>query len=170
MKKFIVPTIFVSLPQLLATIFSYHFYNSKSISLIVSIINLIVTFFIFIYFVKKYKKDYLSNEMSFSKGFGYSIKISILWAIFGSLMNFVYTILNPEVIQAVMNRAFEEQKQKIIEQAGTISLSQEKNLKMILEINQNPLLILGESIIYLFFLGLFISLIVAAICKSKIKS
>jgi len=166
-KKYILPALIISSPQLIVSLVSTSFYESKSITLIIGLIYIIVSFFLFLHFLKKFKANELNNEMPFSKGFGYSFKLSLWWAFFCGIISVIYTYLRPEVTRAIMERTLAEQKQKIIEQYGSMPLSEENNLRAMMEFQQNPFFIAGGTIIYLIFIGLIISLIASAICKSK---
>lgn len=169
MKKFVIPALIIAAPQLVATFFSMTYYENRNLSFIIGLIYLVITFFLFLHFTKKYKANELKNEMSFSKGFGYSMKVSVLWAVFCCIINFIYSKVNYEAATALNEKLFNEQRKKIIEQMGSISLSEENKLKELIEIQQNPLFMAGGTFIYLIFVGLFISLIVAGITKTKIK-
>lgn len=170
MKKYILPALIIASPQLIVSLMSTSFYQSKSNTLIVGLIYIIVSFFLFLYFLKKYKTNELNNEMTFSKGFGYSFKLSLWWAFFCGIISVIYTYLRPEFTRAIMERTLAEQKQKIIEQYGSMPLSDENNLRAMLEFQQNPFVIAGGTIIYLIFIGLIISLIAASVSKSKVNS
>jgi len=169
-KKYILPALIISSPQLIVSLISTSFYQSKFISLIIGLIYIVVSFFLFLHFLKKYKTNELNNEMPFSKGFAYSFKLSLLWAFFCGIISVIYSYMRPEVTKAIMERTIAEQKQKIIEQYGSMPLSDENNLRAMLEFNQNPFVIAGGTIIYLIFIGLIISLIAASVSKSKVNS
>jgi hypothetical protein len=93
----------------------------------------------------------------------------LLWSFIGIIIFNIYSIFNREAVKNIMERRFEEQRQKIIDTQGSISLSEEKFLRGILESQQNPFLMSIGTFIYLLIAGLVISLIVSAICKSKSK-
>jgi hypothetical protein len=169
MKKYILPCSIILITQSISSFFSTFYYDSKTFVTIMGLVNLMIVFFIFLFFLKKLKKEEFNNEITFSKAFGYSFKLSLLWSFIGIIIFNIYSIFNREAVKNIMERSFAEQRQKIIDTQGSISLSEEKFLRGILESQQNPFLMSIGTFIYLLIAGLVISLIVSAICKSKSK-
>ena len=169
MKKYILPGFLLSVPSILSTLINNAFYEEILFSgymFFLGIIIFLCSFFIMLFLVKKIKKADPVN-FNFKKSFGHCIKIVGFWSLFNFIINYVYYLLNTELIKKIAKSALEFQKQRAISNNGTISAGELKNLERIYQLQISPLYTASMGIISVFLMGLLFSLIISAILKTR---
>ena len=118
------------------------------------------------FFLRKYKFSFNNRIISFGKAFGYLFKISILFALFSSFATIV-EYSNKDMIKKTKAYSIETQKEQAISINGSISASDQKIIESMASFQSNPYVLSVESLFSLLILGTILSLIVAAIYKTK---
>ena len=171
MKKFILPAFIISLPYLLSCFVGTQYYEMMytipALQIGIGLGQLLLPFFLLMYFVRKYKTEFSGGIITFRNAFRYTFKLTLLWSLFTSIITLVYYLLNGDLMQKIAAISLANSKEKIISTAGAISASEQKMLESISATQNNPYFMTLSAIIMILFFGTLFSLIIAAIVKSK---
>lgn len=165
MKKILLPSIILALISLIPFLF-----KDPVTGIIPSYISLsseLFLFLIMLYIVRRYKFIYSNGMISFGKAFKYAFKVSLSYALIGSVIFFVYAKFNEDSLLQEMKNIMKTAQEQKIETQGYVSANYEKTITTMVSIISNPFVISGITFIGSLFWGVIFSLISAAIVKSK---
>ena len=171
MKKYIFPSLICSIPSFILVVFSFIFYiefaNHKTFSSLVGMGNIVIVFFLLMYFAKKYKLNFKNGIISFGETFGYLFKLSFLWSLIYAILDLILFLLKADLIQKTNEQSIALQKEKMISTMGSMPASSQKLMDEVSSFFSNPYVISVMGLISFLFIGTIMSLIIAAIVKTK---
>ncbi|HKR03664.1 MAG TPA: DUF4199 domain-containing protein [Bacteroidia bacterium] len=164
MKKILIPgLILAAYMGLLVTIQMMQLLpQNGSAPLIMTLIILLVDFFVLFSLLKWVKRKYYSDNITFKEVFSNGVFIGVFATVLVSVCVFVFlSYIDPSAME-IIKKITEEQKQKAIERVGSLPPSQEK----LMNATQTPIA-QALGVLSLIILWVLFSLISAAMLKTK---
>ena len=168
MKKFILPAIILAVISFIPLLFL-----DPVTGMTPSYLNwsyILLSFIIFLLAVRRFKLVYSNGVLSFSEAFKYGLKLSLCYAIIGSVFYLVYAKFNENSMLKAMGNAMKIAEEKQIETQGSVSPSYQKLMETMVTIMSNPYVMSGIKLLNFLFWGLLFSLVSSAIVKNKTEN
>ncbi len=139
-------------------------------TMVVSLVNLVVTVVLLIVFTKLYRNNHLDGKITFGKAFSFGVIIIVLSAVIGSIFSFIlYKFIDPGYMERIMT-SMQEKMYQMLSNMGTpeaqieeaMRAFQEKGIPTAMQTVQQALIggLIG---------GALMSLISAAIVKKNVQ-
>jgi len=165
MKKILLPSISLAIISTVPFLFKEPI--TGIVPAYIGLSSYLILFLVMLYTVRWYKFKYSNGLISFGKAFKYAFKVTLCYALIGSVIFFVYAKFNEDSLLQEMTNIMKTAQEQKIETQGYVSANYEKTISSMVSIISNPFVISGITFIGYLFWGVIFSLISAAIVKSK---
>lgn len=161
MKKILAPGIVLSIYMFLLYMVNLRLLAENNLLLIFSVKS--VSHFVVLLFLMMWlRKKYYADGFSFKEAFTSSVSMEILGATIAGILIFIYWKTNPEALEIMRQTSMEKGRQLLLDRTGVVPPNFEHTNK----ISTTPVVLALSELSTIIF-GIFYSLIISAILKSK---